>query len=755
MIWDKYCLKEQPYVFRLNASAEENRTSHQEFLESEYEVKQVDFKSPYLFHRFSCQRGPGSLGKVLSVDTVKAASLLLEDKIKEQLFEFLENSLGDCVSIISGFLTRSNETSCHLRVLDVLMKRIGRSVSFSFENRYFNGINARVFIELGMLLGAGGLWVKDCPVYFGTPLYCIDGDSIQWCSDIIRQRRISAEDLDQVLRPRKDFLHHVFSDLKEAEATISGLEHVIQTRISKEITFHWQGIRRGNATNRQWELAQTLYILRMKEMSLKYKNVHCSKRKSIIQEAETLLLEARGLYDYYMRDHDVYILAQDHYTLKKVERVEKKIVKKTELVQPPSYFVEVHPEEEKQSEPVAKYKRWTINEDKFYQFCAEELEPEGLEERIPHLIESINHMKNSIGLRPRPFTPYKRTSIYTEAFLPKLEIRKKVPGFTVDNIWHNYELEEYVYEVFIKDFFENKLIPMLTPPKKLEVPDEYSKYFNMSDSEIMEALKKEKAEKREQLSNKQAKKIIASIKAAKRDRTKQEEAATPGQVKMVEVTPPAEFQIVEKIEERLIVEYKPIPGRLILSEEKHTDFVKHSYPPEPKIIVRNAKKYVANAAKNRIVNRVRARDMRRNSRSLQKKLHDMVASRLHRFYQKDRGILWNKRKESDRIYLKLYNELKQKRFGEANQLPFKEPDFNVYDFATINRSKQLILAGEIFWTRGKYTKSKEKMLKSFEERGIAHEFKGIRGLWNPTRERARAHRKYRGLTQNIGRLLSA
>jgi hypothetical protein len=750
MIWDNYCLKKTPFVFHSSTNAEVNRTSFQDFLGSEYEVKQVAFESPYLFHRFVNKKGPGSLERVMAVETMKAASLLIGDQVKEQLTNFLTEHIGDCSDIVFDFLVRSPETSCHLKVLDVLLNRVGRSMTFSFENRFFNGIGARSFVELGMLLGAGGLWIKDCPVYFGTPLYCIDGDSIQWCSDRARILNVPIEELDETLSPRHDVLHHVFSDLKEAEATISGLEHVIQARISKEIHFHWHGIQRGNANNRQWELAQTLYVMRMKEMSLKYKNVHFSKRKNVIKEAEELLLEARGLYDYYMRDHDVYILADDHYTLKKTERIHRKVTQVREIYQPPSYFVEADSEAEKQAEPVQKYHKWTINEDRFYEFCAKELEPKRLDERIPLLIESINYMKKQIGSSK----PLDRDMIHERAFIRNEELRKKSPGFMNLGVWYNYDLEMERFNVYIKDFFENKLISLLDPPKKVDIPEEYSKYFNMSDVEIMSALKKEKQEKGERLSNNQAKKILSSIKAAKKEKKEQEEAVGPGQVKMIEIVPPKEIRMVEKVEEKFVTEYKPIPNRLIMSEEKHTDFVKHSYPPEPKVIIRNAKKYVINAARRDLASGKRVRDMKKNSQNNQRRMHRLAQNRYNSYCEDERKALWKKRNDCDRGFVKLYHELKDKRFREPNRLPYKEPDFNVYDFAAVNRSKQLILIGEVFWARGKYTKSKEKMLRRWEEKGYAYEKNGIPGLWNKKRERARANRKYKGLTQNIGRLLA-
>jgi len=699
MRWDDYGIKTHPFHIDSRQPEELNRASLERWKNSDYIIPEVLTETPYYFFRYLNGIGPGSLGKVLDRETIKALNRLNDHDTGKMLTGYLKEAIGDAGTIVMSFLSRNLETSCHLRILDGLLSRIGRTVSFCFENLYRDGIKRRQLMELGIMLGAGCLWRHPHPRHLGFPIYCLSGDNASWITDQQKKYNIEKWEVDEVLKFAEEDIHHIMSDKKEAESMIAAIQQVIHKKISEQILFDYKGIHRNHASNKSWVLAQSLYVRAMKSVQLKHKNLHVSKCPSIVQQVDKLLEEVSSLYNYFMRDYKVYLPVEEHYTIEHVKTTKKETVKVYEMYQPEPYYESVEPR------PFS-YSKHTVNQEKLklWHKCRK------YDMNFTQYLDLARKMKNDL-LEPFKYSLYEDFYFtYADPANRSLSIMTRSGG-----------------EDVALDFF-NQLPQMLDPPEA--VPN-LERYVGLSSSEITTLLKSER------MSSNQIKKMISKIRAAL------EEGGHGKPAKLV--IPPPRRRETEEVIERECWGIKRIPVPAIESEQKHSDFKLHIYRPNKKVVLRNAKRTISKEVKKIEAPFYKGFVSGTKEQRRQKHLTDSCRSAskaIHNTRSRGGDVLpqqTQRKKLADENLLLYFEEYRFTKFRLESK---KEVDFNVYDFREINRIKQLILVGEMIWSRGWGTKSRQVQL----ERGLFEKVKKEPKMKGST--------KYKGLMENMTRFLA-
>jgi len=709
--WNNYEQKNVSLNFEFGETWRERAEKIEKHLESEYVVKPILMDSPYYFQRFKNKIGPGSLGRVLEKETAIALRCILdkgtEARVKEK-FPLPESTW----EMVWDFIRPKKQNSCHLLVIDALLQRIGEKMGNLFVNRYCSGIKPNTLVEIGLMLGSGSIWEFEGTRQVGiTPTFCISGDSTRWCTD---QYSIDRSYLGEGLEEAADMIHHVFSDNKDAEATLAALERVVKANIFEEITFNFNGMHRNGAPNRQWELAQTVYVRAMKKMMLKHKNLHVSKRSSVNMEADKLLAEVWGLYHYFTKDNKVYVPAAKHYTLKPTLVVEAKSFEYLDPVRQPDYYEEIPG----QGPERINYTTYKVNIEKSEEWRKSFKHMDKFRDK---LLEWIQEHKGSIG---EPWHTLNQNRALTDIF------GNEIDWFDEEGSYRYWE--DALDRIFVraeKAFNEDLAGLMENPRLNMDV----ERFKGLDDEGIMNLLVSEGNSKSK------SKKQVGTIKRAIRD-----QIAIPKKMPKMEKKFGG-WKMVPKKEEWTESKWKLLPhiNNLLESKEKHADFVLHEYSPNFKIQVRNAKRYLRKRIrhlpkKDREYPRQLLNGANKQSRILRNKM-----KKKHKFERRTvrkenkNNSLHVARRKKEKILLD-YVE-KDRRDRRPKDIEYAEVDFDKYDFESINKQKLVIISMEVFWSRGNL--------------GKLHHIKLKAGL-NP-KDRCIGSRKYRGLGDHVQRAIQA
>jgi len=568
------------------------------------------------------------------------------------------------------------------------IKKERKNLSYVIVNKYAYGMPWKVVRNMCDFHGINLTWRKNGIIERNlkkTTSYCIDGCSMKLTTSVLH------------IEEAAELIHYTESSDKDVEALNCAIEKCIQVSLNPTLELTKKGLIRGISSNKQWSIAQTVYVLCKKENNQKYKNLHKTKSHACLLEAKKLKKEVTELYDYFMRDNDVFIKYEDHIRWSK--KVEQEEYFEYVDVKIPAYTV--------YEEVVSKSLPFSVSKEygKIYNYTGYLINEEEIDKFIKEKNIVDNYKKNAI-----------RTAIHNSK---KGEITKNVIDMIVPKAIYNSDFSyfsktnEYNVMNNYKDYSE--ISGRFFMVAKEIYSDEELNHFESLNSMETENLLRIKYPGLGKKAFERAKRELRKEIEEKRKRNNEKTYK--------EVVIPESFKTekISKIKEK--VSYIPILQKdlKIESSERHVDFIKHSFEPEVAIQLRNAKQRLRQfnyfckytdfpkfQHMNNLLTHMGSltKKIRRLFEYGDKPIRKVYGGRLIK-NQTILDLVAKKRKTGDE-FLELYRKFRIYEGKTKKSFDNKDPDFNKYDFGDINLLKREILLSEMVWSRGVGYWNKEK-----------------------------------------------
>jgi len=623
---------------------------------------------------------------------------ILNNPVFKNVIDFLSNFLDfspEIMTLIGQYVVIDKKMTCFVQPFDYYVKNHNdknkKYICYSILNHYAYGIPKKTLFNYSKLMHFGLTWLEKDLLKRNSVAqgkfelkrtkkrnealvnnYVIIGNTLQK-NKVIFNLKIKENIGDKI--------HYLESLDKETETLNAALEEVICTRINKTFVLDKKGLSVDKKSCAEWELIQTVYVLAKKFFRQKHKNLHVSKKQSILGKVDTYLEDIKKLYNYFLSDMYYYVAAEDHYTLKLKKIQVPREIEKMVWYQPPSIMEKVVKSNPKydsvflrQYGEVKKYPNTIINEEEFEKYCKRKKirEKNSFRNFLIHLSKGIVDIDTPVSVR----------------HFDLIDLEKK-------------RLKEFTNMEAFKVFMSDDPSILFSPAPYFYTEDFLNKYEDMDFKTIDFELKKEFST----LSSGQLKKRISTLKN-EIIRRKMENLNKVDEYVEVRQSPyhVRTKEIVYDTHTKQTLE----PVSLLESEEKHSDFLRHYLGPIDSILLRNNRFILSKMKRSRMHNSNRNPHYKKF-----KNLCNLVSS-----------IKTATKKISNAIFLlregihcptNSLEHLKSVRFDRANKFTeeyqeyrnlfnpvlenIEPPDFNMYDFQYINNLKFRILTSQICWSR--------------------------------------------------------
>jgi len=575
---------------------------------------------------------------------------------------------------------------------------LGFGISFSQENKFKANTHALRFIE--------GMNGKASDFISISDNYFIKGSSLVCCEVIWIQEKRQYE-YKNIKHNCGDLVHYVQSSDKSVEALNASIEQVIKTKLNSTFNIVKSGIYMEKNTNREWALAQTVYILSKRLNNQKFKNLHLSKNKGVLSEAENLVNDVQKMYNFFMRDNDYYISASNHYTLDissvsiPVERTISKWQQQPDLYVPES-SIETETKKEEETNVMLDLHDRVLDEALVQTFLNEH--PRLHVQQFKDLIIKLAKAKKDEFGQPNGMLSFDLMNL-SQAY-----------GMNPKSFYYDAHQTGVLWELYEK--MKPDLLRFMKEKDKQFSHDMLEKYAKLKYSEFEGYLKQDFPG----LSKNQLKKLISTLKkelqelAAKKEEMEKQSDEKEQKIRYVAVPQPPILVKETVVTYKRKTVSKLIPKKLIQSEEAHKDFIKHTLNPDPKILYRNAKhRYSTLVYSTKLYDMDYEKEEHlancfRGARAAAKKLRNCFTRGLHAIGSIEYKKLVHRKAIADKKFYDEYNIFKKHldgfnkdRYNKNVNIKVTESelDFNEYDFEHLNLIKLKILLGEVYWSRDK------------------------------------------------------
>jgi hypothetical protein len=227
---------------------------------------------------------------------------------KEYVSTFIELPDFACGEIASYLEPRSGQ-SCHIDSIADALSHLGVELSFTFIQSYCGGLEWRDFITIANMLGIRLFWKKGgnfYTTYYQRPYHCsyvIHGASI-----------LVANEYLFIPDSIEDVLHSNFNSNDKYQLALDvALQEVMKNNINQCLTFERGKLIMPTKNNRDWKLAQALYIRMKKKHSQPYRNLTGNSIKLWMKDKVTTLEEkVEKLYNFFLYDRVFYLAKSEH-----------------------------------------------------------------------------------------------------------------------------------------------------------------------------------------------------------------------------------------------------------------------------------------------------------------------------------------------------------------------------------------------------------------------------------------------------------
>jgi hypothetical protein len=628
------------------------------------------------------------------------------------------------------------QTLCFLQPFAELAVRIGASIDFGFLNFYQEGMPLNTLVQYSEMLSFGLTWrVNGRPVQNSVSKNKTTADDIVINNFLIlKDRLIKVKRTTQYLGymvadtlPDSDqIVHYVFSDTREVEALNSAIEFVIQSSINDTFSIERYKIVLNKNSCREWELVQTIYVIAKHAFKQRYHNVHKSKQKSVLQKAYLKLEDIKKVYYYLMKDDTYYVEASDHLTmvLTREEFVTETVV--TKWVEQPPKIIE---------RPIANPAPFPFLEgfvphpimygDNFNKI--KELAPpgshfntnllseltltcRGVTKDITSLVfklpefEHTDLTPNALDVLSKYFRSLSKGGI--EQMIRKVFKSKDSKEYITNmvNLIYSKQIIFDMQPMQVQKFYIEVLFPC-TCPKDWKYGRQHARNCKdfTTDREIYQYYE-EHIEQPDWSSSKKKKARSEFRSEAHRANRFYNKPETPPQIELISVAQPAKMvqEVVKKVGHK--VKKTLVPKSLIQSEEKHSDFIAHSMPADPRITFRGLRRRFGLQLQNYWEYKRTDKPHHESLMNVHRQIENLT-KKINRSYMegntKRASDLCKKKHLARAKFISLYTRSENERKWGSEYYTYKntDPDFSTYDFKELNLRKRTLLLGGVCWSR--------------------------------------------------------
>jgi hypothetical protein len=628
------------------------------------------------------------------------------------------------------------QTLCFLQPFVELALQLNVSIDFGFLNRYQAGMPLDVLIAYSELLSFGLTWRVNQTAVQNTAsrMKTTNKEMLTNNFFVLEDRLIKVKRITQYLgymtastiADSKNLVHYVFSDNREVEALNSAIEFVIQSTINDTFSIERYRIVLNKNSCREWELVQTIYVMAKHAFKQRYHNVHKSKQKGLLLKATEKVEDIKKIYYYLMKDDTYYVPASDHFTmvLKREEFVTETLVTKWEE-QPPKtieryigprapfpFLQGFEPDPVMYGDNLSKIKELSPPDSVFdtEDLTRITLQHGVVKRDITSLVFKVPEYEHK-GVDPRgvdalsaSFRSVSRGEL--ESYIQKI-LKSKEPEEHVQNLMSLMFTKKFYPRLQPEDI-QKFYIEMLSPcigNKEWKYGEQHAINCQgfTTDREIYQYYE-EHIEQSSWSSSKKKKarsEFRSEARRAHRFYNKPESAPLVELITVVQ--PPKQVQeVVKEVKHRM--KKKLVPKKLIQSEEKHSDFIAHSMPADPRIVFRGLRRrfglQMQNCWEGKMINQVHYESLMNVHRQITN-----LARKINRSYMegnpKRASELCKKKHQARERFINLYTKFENRRKWGSEHYKYKntDPDFSVYDFKELNLRKRLLLLGGVCWSR--------------------------------------------------------
>jgi hypothetical protein len=639
------------------------------------------------------------------------------------------------------------QTLCFLQPFVELALKLNVSIDFGFLNRYQAGMPLDVLIEYSEQLSFGLTWRTNQEAVQNTVSKMKRTDKELTTNNffVLKDRLIKVKRVTQylgyvtasTLADSGKLVHYVFSDNREVEALNSAIEFVIQSTINDTFSIERHKIVLNKNSCKEWELVQTIYVLAKHAFKQRYHNVHRTRQKSLLSKAEEKVEDIKKVYYYLMKDDTYYVPASDHFTmvLKKEEFVTETLVTRWEeqppktierRVGPPPLFPFLkgfEPDPVMYGANLNKIKELAPSDSVFdtKDLTRITLQHGSVKRDITSLVFKLPEYEHK-GVNPSgidalslSFRSVSRGEL--EQLIQKI-LKSKEPLEHIENLLSLMYTKKFYSNLQPEDIqkFYLEMVAPCIGAKEWKYGEQHAINCQgfTTDREIYQYY--EEHVEQSNWSNSKKKKARSEFRSEARRAHRFYNTPEPApQVELVTVAqPPKQVQeVVKNVKHRM--KKSLVPKKLIQSEEKHSDFIAHSMPADPRIVFRGLRRRFGLQLQNFWEGKKMGQIHYESLMNVHRQIGNL-ARKINRAYMegnpKRASDLCKKKHQARERFINLYTKFENKRKwgNECYKYENIDPDFSIYDFKELNIRKRLLLLGGVCWSRSA-TNSRGKQTK--------------------------------------------